>query len=87
MEPSVDVWETLMNFSRVHGDVELGDRCAELVEKLDATRLDKASSAGLVANVNYKYNRRKHTSRPEKDMIYEMLESLQLQMLEMGLCS
>ncbi|RID55418.1 hypothetical protein BRARA_G02682 [Brassica rapa] len=84
VEPSVDVWETLMNFSRVHGDVELGDRCAELVEKLDATRLDKASSAGLVANVNYKYNRRKHTSRPEKDMIYEMLESLQLQMLEMG---
>ncbi|CAG7903967.1 unnamed protein product [Brassica rapa] len=37
VEPSVDVWETLMNFSRVHGDVELGDRCAELVEKLDAT--------------------------------------------------
>uniref|UniRef100_A0A0D3CYJ0 Pentacotripeptide-repeat region of PRORP domain-containing protein n=1 Tax=Brassica oleracea var. oleracea TaxID=109376 RepID=A0A0D3CYJ0_BRAOL len=41
MEPSVDLWETLMNFSRAHGDVELGDRCAELVEKLDATRLDK----------------------------------------------
>ncbi|CAN6937597.1 unnamed protein product [Brassica oleracea] len=86
VEPSVDVWETLMNFSRVHGDVELGDRCAELVEKLDDTRLDKVSSAGLVANVNYKYNRTKDidTSRPETDMIYEMLESLQLQMLEMG---
>ncbi|KAL0701055.1 hypothetical protein Bca4012_057177 [Brassica carinata] len=84
VEPSVDVWETLMNLSRVHGAVELGDRCAELVEKLDATRLDKASSAGLVANVNYKYNRTKHTSDPEMDMIYEMLKSLQLQMLEMG---
>lgn len=84
VEPSVYVWETLMNLARVHGDVELGDRCAELVEKLDATRLDKASSAGLVTNVNYKYNRTKHTSYPEMDMIYETLKSLQLQMLEMG---
>ncbi|KAF8050071.1 hypothetical protein N665_2051s0006 [Sinapis alba] len=85
VEPSVDVWETLMNLSRVHGDVELGDRCAELVEKFDATRLDKASSsAGLVANVNYKYNTRKDISYSEKDMIYETLKSLQLQMVEMG---
>ncbi|KAJ4865937.1 Pentatricopeptide repeat-containing protein [Raphanus sativus] len=83
VEPSVDVWETLMNFSRVHGDVELGDRCAEMVDKLDATRLDEASSAGLVANVNYIY-RTKDTSHPETDMIYETLKSLHLQMLEMG---
>lgn len=29
-----------MNLSRVHGDLELGDK---LVEKLDPTRLDKVS--------------------------------------------
>ncbi|GLU17231.1 hypothetical protein SLE2022_336170 [Rubroshorea leprosula] len=31
-EPSVDVWETLMNLCKVHGHLELGDRCAEQIE-------------------------------------------------------
>lgn len=48
MEPSVDVWETLMNLCRVHGNTELGDRCAELVEKLDPSRLNEQSKAGLL---------------------------------------
>ncbi|XP_050236985.1 pentatricopeptide repeat-containing protein At4g32450, mitochondrial [Mercurialis annua] len=48
IEPSIDVWETLMNLSRVHGNLELGDRCAELVEILDPSRLNKQSKAGLV---------------------------------------
>ncbi|XP_058763037.1 pentatricopeptide repeat-containing protein At4g32450, mitochondrial-like [Vicia villosa] len=48
MEPGVDVWETLMNSSRVHGNTELGDRCAELVEKLDPSRLNEKSKAGLL---------------------------------------
>lgn len=46
VEPSVEVWETLMNLCWVHGDVELGDRLAELVQKLDATRMN---NEGLVA--------------------------------------
>ncbi|CAH8355621.1 unnamed protein product [Eruca vesicaria subsp. sativa] len=46
VEPSVEVWETLMNLCWVHGDVELGDRLAELVNKLDAT---KRNNEGLVA--------------------------------------
>ncbi|VVA92983.1 unnamed protein product [Arabis nemorensis] len=92
MEPSVDVWETLMNLSRVHGDLELGDRCAELVEKLDATRLDKMSSAGLVATKEepnyrskpcYKF-KTKDISHPEMDTIYDTLKILQSEMLEMG---
>ncbi|XP_010527142.1 PREDICTED: pentatricopeptide repeat-containing protein At2g27610-like [Tarenaya hassleriana] len=53
MEPSVDVWETLKNLSWVHGDLELGDRCAELVEQLDATRLNKQSRAGLMVEMGY----------------------------------
>ncbi|ESQ37625.1 hypothetical protein EUTSA_v10002347mg [Eutrema salsugineum] len=93
MEPSVDVWETLMNLSRVHGDLELGDRCAELVQKLDATRLDKVSSAGLVTTKEepnhrdskqcYKL-RAKDTSHPDMDTICETLKHLQSQILEMG---
>ncbi|KAI4317854.1 hypothetical protein L6164_025685 [Bauhinia variegata] len=48
IEPSVDVWETLMNLCRVHGHLELGDRCAELVEQLDPSRLIEQSKAGLL---------------------------------------
>ncbi|VVB09005.1 unnamed protein product [Arabis nemorensis] len=48
MEPNAEVWETLMNLSRVHGDLELGDRCAEIVEELDPTRLKKPSREGFL---------------------------------------
>ncbi|XP_007041021.2 PREDICTED: pentatricopeptide repeat-containing protein At4g32450, mitochondrial [Theobroma cacao] len=48
LEPSVDVWETLMNLCRVHGHLELGDQCAELVEQLDPSRLNEQSKAGLI---------------------------------------
>ncbi|KVH89624.1 pentatricopeptide repeat-containing protein At4g32450, mitochondrial-like [Cynara cardunculus var. scolymus] len=48
IEPGVGIWEIMMNHSRVHGDTELGDRCAELVELLDPTRLDEQSKAGLI---------------------------------------
>uniref|UniRef100_A0A7N0TSA4 DYW domain-containing protein n=1 Tax=Kalanchoe fedtschenkoi TaxID=63787 RepID=A0A7N0TSA4_KALFE len=48
VDPSVDVWETMMHVCRVQGNVELGDRCAELVEKLDPSRLSEQSKAGLI---------------------------------------
>ena len=48
IEPSVDVWETLMNLCRVQGYLEIGDRCAELVELLEPSRLTEQSKAGLV---------------------------------------
>ena len=37
-----------MNLCRVHGHLELGDRCAELVEQLDPSRLNEQSKAGLI---------------------------------------
>ncbi|KAE9621534.1 putative tetratricopeptide-like helical domain-containing protein [Lupinus albus] len=46
VEPSVDVWETLMNLCRAHGNTALADRCAELVEQQDCTRLNDQSKAG-----------------------------------------
>lgn len=48
VEPSVDVWETLMVSCRINGDMELGDRCAELVELLDPSRLTEQAKAGLI---------------------------------------
>ncbi|XP_062021556.1 pentatricopeptide repeat-containing protein At4g32450, mitochondrial [Rosa rugosa] len=48
LEPNVDVWKTLMHFCRVHGYLELGDRCAELVDQLDPSCLNEQSKAGLV---------------------------------------
>ncbi|CAA7043915.1 unnamed protein product [Microthlaspi erraticum] len=66
IEPSVEVWETLMNLCWVHGDIERGDRFAELVKKLDATRMNKESSAGLVA---------KKASDSEKEKLKEMMRT------------
>ncbi|KAI9160183.1 hypothetical protein LWI28_005885 [Acer negundo] len=48
LEPRIDVWEKMMNLCRIHGDLELGDRCAELVEQLDPARLSEQSKAGLL---------------------------------------
>ncbi|KAH9617313.1 hypothetical protein KSS87_016187 [Heliosperma pusillum] len=46
VEPSVDVWESLMNISRIQGNVELGERCAQIVEELDPSRLTIESKTG-----------------------------------------
>ncbi|KAK7281808.1 hypothetical protein RIF29_10103 [Crotalaria pallida] len=48
LEPTVDIWETLMNLCRAHGNTELADRCAKLVEQLDPSRLNEQSKAGLL---------------------------------------
>ncbi|CAA7404382.1 unnamed protein product [Spirodela intermedia] len=47
-EPSVIVWEALMNCSRLQGNVELGDQCAEIVVLLDPSRLTGESETGLL---------------------------------------
>lgn len=48
IQPSVDVWGALMKHCRIHGHLELGDRCAELVEQLDPSCLCEQSKAGLI---------------------------------------
>ncbi|KAJ4913717.1 Pentatricopeptide repeat-containing protein [Raphanus sativus] len=49
VEPNaVELWETLMNLARVHGDLELGERCQDMVEQIDASRLNRESMTGLV---------------------------------------
>ncbi|KAL1207337.1 Pentatricopeptide repeat-containing protein [Cardamine amara subsp. amara] len=100
VEPSAEVLETLMNLCWVHGDLELGDRLAELVKKLDATRMNKESNAGLVVAKEKVVKKKQHrqmmrdmpcirftagdTSHPESDKIVAALRSLKMQMLDMG---
>lgn len=48
VEPGVEIWETLMNFCRMHGNLELGERCADIVQLLDPSRLNEQSREGLV---------------------------------------
>ncbi|KAG8380207.1 hypothetical protein BUALT_Bualt07G0169400 [Buddleja alternifolia] len=48
VEPNIEIWETLMKFCRIHGNTELGDRCADLVHVLDPSRLNDQSKAGLI---------------------------------------
>ncbi|KNA20813.1 hypothetical protein SOVF_049030 [Spinacia oleracea] len=48
VEPSVSVWESLMNIARVQGNIEMGDRCAEIVKQLDPDRLSKELKDGLL---------------------------------------
>ncbi|KAJ0032007.1 hypothetical protein Pint_14500 [Pistacia integerrima] len=93
MEASVDVWGTLMNVCRIHGNLELGDRCAELVEQLDPSRLNEKTKVGLVPVkasdiVKGKKERKYHdfqtgdTSHPESDKIYALIRGLKAQMKE-----
>ncbi|XP_026383820.1 pentatricopeptide repeat-containing protein At4g32450, mitochondrial-like [Papaver somniferum] len=49
VEPNIDVWETLMNLCIIHGNLETGDLCADIVALLDPSRLNVESKAGLVA--------------------------------------
>ncbi|CAE6009010.1 unnamed protein product [Arabidopsis arenosa] len=76
MEPNVDVWETLMNLSRVHGNLELGDRCAEFVELLDPTRLNKQSREGFLPV--------KESDVEKESPKEKLLRNLKMHMVEMG---
>ncbi|XP_071700986.1 pentatricopeptide repeat-containing protein At4g32450, mitochondrial-like [Rutidosis leptorrhynchoides] len=91
MVPSVEIWETLMNNCRVHGDTELGDRCFELIELLDPTRLDEQTKAGLIPIKASDIEEEKvpdntiwDTSHPEYPKLYSQLRCLKQQMIEVG---
>ncbi|KAL4556403.1 hypothetical protein LXL04_039054 [Taraxacum kok-saghyz] len=48
IKPNVEICEIMMNQSRVHGDLQLGDRFAEILNLLDPSRLDEQSKKGLI---------------------------------------
>lgn len=47
-DPSVCVWEKLMISCRIQGNVDLGNRCTEIVETIDSAKLSSESKSGLV---------------------------------------
>ncbi|KAE8693221.1 Pentatricopeptide repeat-containing protein [Hibiscus syriacus] len=65
-EPSVDVWENFMCLCRVHGHLEHGDHCAELVKQLDPPQLNEQTKAGLVPlkDSDLKQNEKKKLASP-----------------------
>ena len=65
LEPSLCVWETLMTLCRVHGHTELGDRCAELIEQLEPSRLSEQSKAGLVPVKNTELAKEKEKKKAQ----------------------
>nr|GMD55821.1 pentatricopeptide repeat-containing protein At2g15690-like [Ipomoea batatas] len=38
VEPTIEVWEAMLNFARIHGDMELEDRAEELILGFDGSR-------------------------------------------------
>ncbi|KAL3648865.1 hypothetical protein CASFOL_005268 [Castilleja foliolosa] len=48
IKPSVKVWETLLKSCRMQGNMELGDRCSDIIQLLDPARLNEQFLAGLV---------------------------------------
>ncbi|GAB2269183.1 hypothetical protein Dimus_004113 [Dionaea muscipula] len=90
MEPSFEVWETLMNLCRIQGNMELSNRYSEIMEELYPSHLSKEPKAGLVpvtASViapkeGTKKNRKWESLGDQK--IYELLKGLKEQMKEEG---
>ncbi|KAL3846175.1 hypothetical protein ACJIZ3_003578 [Penstemon smallii] len=80
IKPSVDTWETLMKYCKIHGNSELGNRCDELVEHLDSSRLNEQSREDVSSKVHG------HTagdkSQPDSKRIYALLAGLKEHMKE-----
>ncbi|KAK1431219.1 hypothetical protein QVD17_14518 [Tagetes erecta] len=39
-EPTLEIWEAVMNYARIHGDVDLEDRAEEILINLDPSKVD-----------------------------------------------
>lgn len=99
MKPNAHVLETLINLSRIHGYLELGDRCAELVEKLEPSRLNTVinrvekssikkrsgirSLHGMATNRIHEYSAG-DANLPENDETFDLLRNLKMHMVERG---
>ncbi|MCL7024832.1 hypothetical protein MKW94_030759 [Papaver nudicaule] len=84
VEPSIDVWETLMNLCRIHGNLETGDLCANIVAVLNPSRLDVESKSGLLPLNPSDLYMAGDTSHTDNDKIYAHLNALGVHMKESG---
>ncbi|PWA53098.1 peptidase S10, serine carboxypeptidase, Alpha/Beta hydrolase fold, DYW domain protein [Artemisia annua] len=39
-EPTAEIWEAVMNYARIHGDIDLEDRAEEILISLDPSKVD-----------------------------------------------
>nr|XP_043609697.1 pentatricopeptide repeat-containing protein At4g32450, mitochondrial-like [Erigeron canadensis] len=83
MEPSVEIWETMMHNCWVHGDIEFGDRCAEIIKALEPSRLDEQLKAGLIPTKLHEF-RARDTSHPDHVKLFNQLRCLKGPMKEVG---
>nr|GEX20584.1 pentatricopeptide repeat-containing protein At2g15690-like [Tanacetum cinerariifolium] len=83
-EPANDVWECLMNCARIHGDVELEDRCLVFLDPTmelpDNLMLTSGSNMLEGKNKAHKYR----TPDPYKEDAYDKLNGLNGQIRDAG---
>ncbi|KAJ4953754.1 hypothetical protein NE237_030586 [Protea cynaroides] len=92
MEPTAAVWEALMNFARIHGDIDMEDRAEELLVALDPSKAvankiptpppKKRTAINMLDGKNKVSEYR--CSQPYKDEANEKLKGLSGQMKEAG---
>ncbi|CAK9147256.1 unnamed protein product [Ilex paraguariensis] len=92
IEPTAEIWEALMNFSRIHGDIELEDRAGELLVALDPSKAmanmvpaplpKKCSGTNMLEGKNRVSDYR--STNPYKGDAYNKLKGLNGQMREAG---
>ncbi|GFY98437.1 tetratricopeptide repeat (TPR)-like superfamily protein [Actinidia rufa] len=92
IEPTAEIWEAIMSFARIHGDIEIEDRAGELLVGLDSSRTvsnnlptpppKKQSAINMLEG---KDEVSQYRSRdPYKGEMYEKLKGLNGQMREAG---
>ena len=92
VEPTAEIWEALVNLSRLHGDIELEDRAEEMLASFDPSRervdklpvpLPKRHSVPNMLQVNNKVSEYRCLN-PYKGNRYENFKGLNGQMREAG---
>lgn len=56
-EPTIEVWEAVLSFARVHGDIDLEDRAEELLVELDSSKATADKVATPLAKRNCEFNK------------------------------
>ncbi|MCD7472222.1 hypothetical protein HAX54_013241 [Datura stramonium] len=92
IEPTTQVWEAVINFARINGDIELEDRAEELLSRLDSSRNMADKPPAPCQKRHYEFNMLEGKDRANefnstiqhgKDA-YEKLKGLSGQMRDAG---
>ncbi|GJY61771.1 pentatricopeptide repeat-containing protein [Tanacetum coccineum] len=83
-EPADDVWKCLMNYARIHGDIELEDRCQAFLDPtvVPPDNIMLTSGSNMLEGKNKVYQYR--TPDPYKEDAYDKLNGLNGQMRDAG---